>query len=1066
MDFRAFAIQRFLLTGVAMGCLALGASPAVAHDNSIDYNIPPQALESALLDFGMQNGMTIMADQQIVRNKRTAGLRERSDPETALRTLLEGTGLGYRREGNVFVVTQEEESDPASTTSTQTQVDNEIIVTAQKRRESIQDVPIAVSAFSGEALDELKIEGGSELMRAVPNVTFSKTNFASYNFSIRGIGTKALSVTSDPAVAISFNNTPLIRNRLFEQEYFDVERVEVLRGPQGTLYGRNATGGVVNMIPNFADPGDIAADLKLEVGNYKSMRASGMFNLPITDTLAVRAAGAWTSRDGYDFNTVTDRRVNGRDLWGSRITAAWEPSDRFRVTAAWEHFYEDDDRSRTGKQLCHTDPGPTVVGGRDISDLALTRGELSQGCLPGSLYDDDAFGVPNGLSLPYVNAASWAIQLGYLPGSSFFDSPISLLNPTDPYAGITQSRDLREIATTYDPTFRAKNDVYQMNVEFDVAPELTFYSQTAYSKDFYYSTQDYNRFNSGPVFNDSHDLIDIFTGGPLPTDGLSPGGIFTDPQLGPSSGILGIDMVRSHSRQWYQEFRLQSAFAEPVNFSIGANYLDFKIDEDYFVFNNLFTAIAQGTFGNGNFGGVVVDCTELVDKTNCIYVDPNPLDQINGNGHNYFRSRNIAKTESLAGFGELYWQATDTLKFTAGLRYTSDKKTATPIKTQLLLGPGDFGSGYVSSGYRVSPDIVQKWGRLTGRFVIDWQPDIGFTDDTLLYASYARGYKGGGANPPSIDANPDKLQFFPQPETFRPESVNAFEVGVKNVLANGEIVLNADAFYYDYKDYQVSQIVDRLALNENYDADIWGAELQLLWQPTRRFQVNANLGYLGSRIADGMQSIDVMNRTQGNPDWVVIKPWIQLASNCIAPREIVEKIVNSPVFSDINAMTWLSPLCGASYNGNYRPGSFPSLIMGVTYDPAVDGPNQGRGFYADLGENELPNAPHWTFNVGAQYTIPIDAWDLTFRGDYYRQGKSWARVYNTALDRLRAWDNTNVSITLERPDVGLAFQFYIKNLFDNTPITDAFINSDDSGLTTNVFTLDPRIIGFNVSKSF
>src|SRR3546814_2159860 len=97
---------------------------------------------------------------------------------------------------------------------------------------------------------------GSELVRAVPNVSFSKSNFASYNFSIRGIGTKALSVASDPAVAVSFNNTPLIRNRLFEQEYFDVERVEVLRGPQGTLYGRNATGGVVNMIPNIAKRSD------------------------------------------------------------------------------------------------------------------------------------------------------------------------------------------------------------------------------------------------------------------------------------------------------------------------------------------------------------------------------------------------------------------------------------------------------------------------------------------------------------------------------------------------------------------------------------------------------------------------------------------------------------------------------------------------------------------------------------------------------------------------------------------------------------------------------------------
>src|SRR3546814_3225603 len=84
------------------------------------------------------------------------------------------------------------------------------------------------------------------------------------------------------------------------------------------------------MIPNIAKPGDFAGDLKLEAGNFGSMRAKGMLNVPLGDTLAVRAAGAWTSREGYDFNTVTNRRINGRDLWSTRISAAWEPNDRFR----------------------------------------------------------------------------------------------------------------------------------------------------------------------------------------------------------------------------------------------------------------------------------------------------------------------------------------------------------------------------------------------------------------------------------------------------------------------------------------------------------------------------------------------------------------------------------------------------------------------------------------------------------------------------------------------------------------------------------------------------------------
>ncbi|MGH6612587.1 TonB-dependent receptor plug domain-containing protein [Sphingomonas sp.] len=606
MTFRAARINRFLLGGIATACLL--TAPAMAQAQSApSFRIAPQPLDSALRDFGLQSGVTILADATITNGKKSGGYTGKSDAETVLRSLLQGTGLRYTRNGNVFVITQAG-NDGQSTAADDSAADDggDIIVTAQKREESIQDVPIAVSAFSNKSLDELKIEGGSELMRAVPNVTFSKTNFASYNFSIRGVGTKALSVSTDPAVAISFNNTPLLRNRLFEQEYFDVERVEVLRGPQGTLYGRNATGGVVNMITAKPKFDTFEGSLKAEVGNYDTRRISGMINIPLGDTIAIRAAGALTKRDGFDYNSVTDKRVNGRDLWSTRVTAAWEPSSDFKANFVWEHFNEDDDRSRTGKQLCHTDPGPSMVGGRDISLDLLTRGVLSQSCKPGSLYDDDAFGVPKGFSLPYINAATALLQLGFRAPN--LSTAVSMIDPTrDPYAGLTQSRNLREIATAYDPTFRARNDVYQLNLEIDVQSDLKFISQSAYTKDFYYSTQDYNRFNSGPVFNSSSGLTDFFEN-PQPTDGIVPGGVYTDPQLGPSRNILAVDMVKSRSSQWSQEFRLQSSFAGPVNFSIGANYLNFKIDEDYYVFSNLFSALSQRLFGNGNFGGVLFDC--------------------------------------------------------------------------------------------------------------------------------------------------------------------------------------------------------------------------------------------------------------------------------------------------------------------------------------------------------------------------------------------------------------------------------------------------------------------------
>jgi outer membrane receptor protein involved in Fe transport len=971
--------------------------------------------------------------------------------------------------------------------------EGEVVVTAQKREERLKDVPIAISAFSAEQLDQYKIEGGSELLRAIPNVNFSKSNFSMYNFSIRGIGTKAISASSDPAVAVSFNNTPLIRNRLFESEFFDLQRVEVLRGPQGTLYGRNATGGVVNIIP--ALPGrDFAMEAKLEVGNFDTMRMSGMLNVPITDTLGVRVAGAFTNRDGYDYNTFTKRRVNDRSLWSTRTSIKWEPSDQFSANFIWQHFEEDDNRSRTGKQLCKTDPGPERVGNAVVTDPIL-RGRMSQGCLPGSLYDDAAYGVPNGRSLVYAVIPA-EISIGYTRNGTRRGPIMYAANSTDPYAGITQSRNLREISTSYDPKFRATNNVYQLNLQFEPSEGLQLVSQTAFARDRYYSTQDYNRFAGNPFFNDSTQFLVDSANRPLDTvryPGPTPGGKVCDPQLGCSDRMVSADLSRSRNEQWSQELRLQSSFDGPINFNLGANYLNFKSQDDYYVFNNLFTMISQWFYSRDNLapGNALLPCELGSTARECPYVDPNPMDSLNNQGHNYFLSQNGVRIKSWAAFGELYWNLTPKLKLTLGARYTHDEKISTQIPSQLLLGNGGplggTTGGQVNSGYPALPDIEQKWGRFTGRAVLDWKPDLSFTDDTLVYLSAARGYKGGGTNPPRVDFNPAVVQYQFLPQTFEPEYVNAFEIGIKNSFAGGRFTFNATGFFYDYKDYQVSQIVDRIALNENFDATSWGLEFEAAWRPSRAFRVDANLGYLRTRLKEGAQSIDVMNRTQGNPDWVVLRPWIQVPSNCIAPRALVERILTGNVGLRPIALSTLCP--GSNRIGSFNPakpgGTVPlHALYGFTYDPLAPynpatvglplsqngsgAPNGGRGFYADLGGNELPNSPRWTANIGAQYTFFIDGgnWELTFRGDYYRQSKSFARVYNTEYDRLKAWDNANLAVTLSRPASDLTFQFYVKNVFNDAPITDFFTNSDDTGLTANVFTLDPRIFGFSVSKRF
>jgi len=1113
-----------LLSGLATAAIVVSALPAPAFaQQAVAFDIPAQDLGGALRALAQASGIQVVFDGAALRGKRSPALKGSYSVDAALTALLRGSGMSaHRNAEGVYVIARA----AAENNSAEGFRPEEIVVTAQKRKEAVQDVPIAISAFSEKTLEEQKIEGGFDLLKAIPNVTFSKSNFTSYNFSIRGVGTKAVSATTDPGVAVAFNNSTLIHNRLFEQEYLDVERVEVLRGPQGTLYGRNATSGVINIISRRPKLGVFEGSIKGEVGNFDTRRMSATLNVPLVDDVfAVRLAGSMTSRDGYDYNSITENRVNGRDLWTGRVSARFEPSDNFRANFVWERFNEDDNRSRTGKQLCHRDDGPTHVGSVDLADnvnmftnLEQRRALFGQGCKAGSLYDDAAFGTPNGLSYSFI-LGTIALRdagtgIGYLPGVPGLQS---VIKATDPYGGVMQSRNLREIASVRDPVYRAGADLFEFNMEYDITPALTFTSQTVFNNDHTYSFQDYNRFNSLPAFNDTSIMTRPIGQGGNPSDPnqfakLAPGGIFCDPQIGCSNTIAGFDISSAKSKQFNQEFRLQSSFDGPFNFSIGANYTKFSTVNEYYVMFNLLTAMAWSPpfyTSPGAAGptwdpsicyaaayfpspGVPID-DPLAD---CPYVDPNPVERISGEGHNYFRSSNPYKLRSKALFGEAYWNISDDLKLTAGLRYTQDRKTLRVVPSQTLTGRSLTSGGLVSKGYPEEAPIRQKWGELTGRIGLDWKPDIGFTDDSMIYGFYSRGYKAGGANPPqpkfataeetrqdmldsgvpqaTVDFYTSFFDILPVLQltaveygpTFEPEFVNAFEVGMKNSLLNGKLSLNLTGFYYDYKNYQVSQIRDRTAVNENFDAKSWGLELESVFAPTPNLKINFNMGYLNTRIAKGETSIDIMNRTQGDPNYTLTKPWMQLPSNCIVPTHVAEGWANLN-----SGLIGFWGMCGGlkGFVNGFFPAQVPdSKFGGAQYDPAnYPEINGGAGIRADLGGNELPNAPHWTANFGIQHSWSMsDDWEVTLRGDAYWQGKSWARVYNYApYDRLRDWTNFNLSVRVDGPE-NLTFEAYVKNVFNKSPITDAFLNSDDTGLTTNVFTLDPRIIGFSIAKKF
>jgi len=1122
----------------------LGSAAFFALSNAAaaqDFSVPAGDLKHALDLYRAQTGLPLVVSSEAIRGVQSSGVKGDLSPDSALSRILSGTGFAAHRDpsGIVAIVRESRSSldiqliQMAQAASPRAAVETVTVTSSKLGGADVQSIPIAITALSQEQLTSTQTAGGPDLVKQVPNLTFTKTNFTGYSIQIRGIGTQAISVTTDPAVAVALNDIPFIRNHFFEQEFYDIGQAEVLRGPQGTLYGRNATAGVVNLIT--AKPTDqFEAQASADIGNYHNRRFEGMINFPVLDDrFDVRLAGEWTKRDGYTTNELTGSDVDGRDLWSSRLSIGWKPLANLKTTLVWEHFSEDDDRMRTAKQLCKTDPGRSTVGGVDVPTpvglagiglaFTITQASFSQGCLPASLYAPESFEVPNGYALPYVVA-------GHVAGG---------LRGIDPYLNGTQSPNLRVIQTQIDPRYQAKNDTVELNTDYSITPTLTFTSATGYNQDFLWSTEDYNRFNTTP------DMFVVQSTGSARKDTLinpdgnfvcgdgsvssacvggTPTGSFCDPQLGCSTRLVAQDVSDEHAWQFSQEFRFASSFVGPLNFSVGANYMHYETEENYYVFANTLTMLAATSgVGFSCVGGATPWVPGVTDNHECLvgmgqspgyqdsdpaegagtptmaayYIDPNSLKNLNNEGHNYFLSQNPYTLNSYAAFGEAYYDVSSDLKLTGGLRWTDDRKHFVDIPSELLVG----GYGYLSTGV-----VDQQWDKFTGRVAANWTPKLDFTDQTLVYGSFAHGYKAGGANPPGAvlsDYSSLALHGIPNhPLIFDPEFVNAYELGSKNTLLDGALTLNGDVFFYNYKGYQISEIVDRTSINLNFDATVKGAELEATYEPLPGLRLKFAGGYENTRIKDGQQAIDLMDRTAGHSDWVVMRPFVTTSSNCIFPDYVAAGLV-----AQIGVGGEGNPnvsACGIAYGPEYDPitklpyvanpsvtdngggvafaglSNYPGFdpLAGTPGDPYVGQntfnghdygptPNNGEGFAKDLGGNALPNAPPFTVSFSAEYTIPLTSdWAGTLHGDYYWQDYSWARVFNdNPYDRIRGYTNINMALILTNQN-GWQVIGYVKNIFDTTAITGAFLNSDDSGLTTNVFLTDPRLFGVRVTKNW
>ncbi len=627
--------------------------------------------------------------------------------------------------------------------ATDTELLEEIVVTAQRRQESLQDVAMSISAFTGDTLELRRIEGLVDLQFSVPNLVVD-----GLRTSIRGVGNNAISSTSEDGLGYHINDVYLNSPLFLTNDYFDIERVEVLRGPQGTLYGRNTTAGVINIHTRKPDD-EFGGFASVTAGNYDTFRVKGAVNIPLNDKVRQRFSGMYLTRDGFTENIYTGNDVDGRDSYELRSSTSFDFSDRLSADLVVSYLDEDSNRSLRTKGVCTKD--------------------AETGCSA----------LSAGFETPDVSSSIFqTINLAFLGGT--------LMPLGDYFADAVNPSSFRKVNMDQEPDYEATQlgVSLQFTYEFD---NYQFVSLTGY-----YDTE-------GDVFADfDRFATDVRLSQPLTYRANARDEITTD-------------LIRSGRRdlldaeQFTQEFRLSSQYDGPFNFLLGAFYFDEERSSQTLITH---PALAAGQQALG-----------LPREFEFFNVESDPIE-----------------TESYAIFGEGYFDLTERTRLTVGIRYTDDDKSIRTRQQFLVL---------------VDPDWVEAeddWQETTGKITLEHA----ITDDTMVYASAARGYKAGGLNPGGPEGG----------LVFDPEYINAFELGTKNTLFDGRLRANVGAFYYDYEDMQIGQITEVSALTVNGDATVMGAEAEFRLALAESWTFDLNLSWLDLEIDD------FISADQGDPNGI------------------------------------------------------------------------------------------------------------------------------------------------------------------------------------------------------
>jgi iron complex outermembrane receptor protein len=328
---------------------------------------------------------------------------------------------------------------------------DELVVTARRTEENVQQVPGAVSAFSEATLERIQATDTTGLQGAVPNLNIVQGRGSSNatNIYIRGVGQPDALQTFDPAVGVYVDDVYYSRIRGTNLDLLDLQRVEVLRGPQGTLYGKNTIGGALKFVTRKPDQ-TFRADGALALGSYNQREAKASVSGPVTDTLALGISGIISQRDGYVHDPVLKRDYNDKNSWGVRGALAWTPTDAIRVDVSAD--YNKDDASLTvGKPVNSL---TTLFGGPLLAVPTDAPYDFQGRTTPG---------LPNSTKLEHWGTSAsvgWEINDSFtlksitayrsLTTDDYIDIDATQLEVGDVFVGVDQDQASQEFQLTYE----------------------------------------------------------------------------------------------------------------------------------------------------------------------------------------------------------------------------------------------------------------------------------------------------------------------------------------------------------------------------------------------------------------------------------------------------------------------------------------------------------------------------------------------------------------------------------------------------------------------------------------